>query len=187
MDHYIDLRLLPDPEFPTHELLSALYAKLHRELVKQKSKSIGVSFPGYREKPPTLGDTLRLIAIRYELEKFMEQPWIGSMSSHLAIGSITPVPEGAKHRSLRRVQAKSSPERLRRRQQRRHGLSESDLRQRIPDNLVERLRLPHVRLRSRSTGQVFPLFFRLSLESEEIRGGEFNTYGISHSATIPWF
>lgn len=32
MDHYFDLRVLPDPEFNTEMLMAALFAKLHRAL-----------------------------------------------------------------------------------------------------------------------------------------------------------
>lgn len=32
MDHYLDLRVLPDPEFNTEMLMAALFAKLHRAL-----------------------------------------------------------------------------------------------------------------------------------------------------------
>ena len=30
MEYFVDLELLPDPEFAAHLLLAALYAKLHR-------------------------------------------------------------------------------------------------------------------------------------------------------------
>ena len=33
MDHYLDIRLLPDPEFPAPLLMNALFTKLHRALV----------------------------------------------------------------------------------------------------------------------------------------------------------
>lgn len=33
MDHYLDIRVLPDPEFSAQTLLEALFAKLHRALV----------------------------------------------------------------------------------------------------------------------------------------------------------
>ena len=33
MDHYVDIDVRTDPEFPAHQLMSALYAKLHRALV----------------------------------------------------------------------------------------------------------------------------------------------------------
>ena len=40
MDHYVDIDVRPDPEFPVHQLMSALYAKLHRALVTQGSLGI---------------------------------------------------------------------------------------------------------------------------------------------------
>lgn len=61
MLYYIDIRLLPDPEFPEHQLMGALYTKLHRLLVQLQANRIGVSFPGYQDSPPTLGSTLRLL------------------------------------------------------------------------------------------------------------------------------
>ena len=51
--HYIDITLLPDPEFSHAHLLGALVAKLHRALVQLQSASIGVSFPQYRLRPRT--------------------------------------------------------------------------------------------------------------------------------------
>jgi CRISPR-associated endonuclease Csy4 len=32
MDHYLDIRLRPDPYFPEAMLMGALYSKLHRAL-----------------------------------------------------------------------------------------------------------------------------------------------------------
>lgn len=45
MDHYFDLRVLPDPEFNTEMLMAALFAKLHRALGARGKGDIGVSFP----------------------------------------------------------------------------------------------------------------------------------------------
>ena len=49
MDHYVDIDVQPDPEFPAHQLMEALYAKLHRALMAHNSTSIGVSFPGFSQ------------------------------------------------------------------------------------------------------------------------------------------
>lgn len=38
MDHYIDILLLPDPEFPASMLMGALYNKLHKALVVLDSR-----------------------------------------------------------------------------------------------------------------------------------------------------
>ena len=187
MHHYIDIHLRPDPEFPPHQLMAALYSKLHRVLVALKVSTIGVSFPGYSEMPPTLGNTLRLLGPEADLNRLMQQDWLKGMRDHTAVCPAAIVPADAVHRALRRVQAKSSPERLRRRQVRRHALTADQARERVPDSAVERLRLPFLQLSSASTGQLFRLY--LSLSSPEIANsaGSFNAYGLSGSATIPWF
>jgi len=188
MDHYIDIHLRPDPEFPAHQLMAALYAKLHRGLAQLRLTSVGVSFPGYQEKPPSLGETLRLIGPEQDLARLMAQAWLQGMRDHAEVKDLAPVPKDAVHRSLRRVQAKSSPERLRRRQMRRHGLSEDQARARVPDTAAEALRLPFVTLRSASNGQTFPLFLQLGPPVPITPPkGDFNAYGLSSTATIPWF
>ena len=61
--HYIDITLLPDPEFSHTHLLGALLAKLHRALVQGQTTDIGVSYPQHVVQPLTkrsLGAVLRL-------------------------------------------------------------------------------------------------------------------------------
>ena len=186
MHHYIDIHLRPDPEFPPHQLMAALYSKLHRVLVQLKVSTIGVSFPGYSDMPPTLGNTLRLFGPEADLNQLMQQDWLKGMRDHAEVCRAATVPADAVHRALHRVQAKSNPERLRRRQMRRHGLTQDQARELVPDSAAEKLRLPFVQLGSASTGQVFRLYLRLGLPGSG-SPGSFNAYGLSASATIPWF
>lgn len=44
MDHYIDIRLRPDPDFAPAMLMGALYNKLHRALFDLQAEDLGVSF-----------------------------------------------------------------------------------------------------------------------------------------------
>src|SRR6185436_18881856 len=111
----IDIHLRPDPEFPTHQLMSALYAKLHRWLARTQSNRVAVSFPEYQEVPPSLGGVMRLIGPANELAQLMEHSWMTGMSDHVAVDHAVAVPGDACQRVLRRIQAKSGPERLRRR------------------------------------------------------------------------
>lgn len=187
MSHYIDIHLRPDPEFPPHQLMATLYAKLHRVLAQVHANTIGVSFPGYQTVPVTLGSTLRLVGPKFDLERLMEHGWLTGMRDHTKVTPVVAVPTDAEQRSLRRVQAKSSPERLRRRQMRRHGLTEEQARERVPDSAVELLNLPFVRLASASTGQTFPLYLQLGPAMPVAQAGTFNSYGLSALATIPWF
>ncbi len=51
MDHFLDIRVLPDPEFTEEMLMSALFAKLHRTLGARGTGDIGISFPLVAIKP----------------------------------------------------------------------------------------------------------------------------------------
>lgn len=185
--HHIDIQLLPDPEFPPHQLMAALYAKLHRALSQGGHTAVAVSFPGYDERAPTLGERLRLLGPEADLSRLMEQSWLKGMRDHCVVAAMAAVPSGARHRTLRRVQAHSNPARLRRRLMKRHGLDEAQALQRIPDSAAEQLRLPFVTLSSASTGQSFRLFLRQGPLQSEAQAGSFNAYGLSTTATVPHF
>lgn len=187
LTHYLDIHLRPDPEFAANQLLAALYAKLHRALVQLQSNDLAVGFPGYSDKPMGLGTTLRVFGTAQSLAGLMATPWLSGMADHVQANAPALVPPTACHRHLSRVQAKSNPQRLRRRHMKRHGLSEAQAKERIPDSAAESLRLPFIALRSTSTGQAFPLFLRFGPVESQPVSGTFNAYGLSATATIPWF
>ena len=191
MDHFVDIHLLPDPELPAHVLLGALYAKLHRALVMGDGNAggIAISFPGYSDRPGAinLGRSMRLLGSQPGLQALAGTGWLGSLRDQVNAKQTAAVPTTVMHRSLRRVQAKSSPERLRRRLIKRHGIDEAEARKRIPESAAEMLTLPFLQLRSASTGQNFRLFLRLGPAQATAESGSFNAYGLSTTATIPWF
>lgn len=187
MDHYVDINVRSAPEFPSHQLMSALYAKLHRALVVQGSTSIGVSFPGFDSKVPHLGTLLRLHGNHVALSVLFESDWLTGMRDHVVLTPPMRIPDTAKNRAVRRVQVKSSPERLRRRLMRRHDLNEQEAQQRIPDSSARFAHLPFVQMRSTSTGQTFRLFVDHGPIQLSSVSGDFNAYGLSQNATIPWF
>ena len=187
MDHYIDLRLLPDPEIAQPHLMGALFSKLHLALVAQHNKNIGISFPAVQTEPPWLGDCLRLHGDQAALAGLMARNWLAGMRDHVHATELLAVPPKVSFRVVSRVQAKSNPERLRRRQMRRHGLDAAQALLRVPDTAAERLDLPYVQLRSQSTEQSFRLFIRHGALLETATAGTFGAYGLSAIATIPWF
>ena len=192
MDHFVDIHLLPDPELPAHVLLGALYAKLHRALVMGgdgNACGIAISFPGYSVRPGAihLGRCMRLLGSQPGLQTLAGTGWPGGLRDQVSFHGMAPVPPDAMHRSLRRAQAKSNPERLRRRLIKRHGIDETEARKRIPDSAAEMLTLPFLQLRSSSTGQNFRLYLGLGQAQATAEGGTFNTYGLSATATVPWF
>ena len=187
LGHYIDLRLQPDPEVAPTQLLAALYMRLHRTLAAQGTTGIAVAFPDYSAERHSLGERLRLLGSEAELQPWATGEWLGSVRDHVSVTSLLPVPADAQHRTLRRVQVKSSPERLRRRLMKRHQLSEEQARERIPDNVARTTPLPYVQLASTSTAQQFRLFLVLGAVQEAAPAGDFNAYGLSTTATVPWF
>lgn len=187
MDHYVEIRILPNPEFTAPTLMSVLFGKLHLALIAERTVMVGASFPDMDMDKPAPGSRLRLHGSDNDLNRLMAADWLGGMRDHVRVDRLSIVPTNARHRVVRRVQAKSNPERLRRRMVKRKGVSETEARQAIPDEAAKMLNLPFVTLRSRSTGQPFRLFIEQKpIQSQQV-AGEFNRYGLSAVATVPWF
>jgi len=186
MNMYIEFHLLPDPEHPSTQLMNVLYGKLHLALAELGSGDVGVSFPDAK-KGATLGTRLRLHGTANALERLMRINWTAGMHDYVAQSSVMPVPVDAKFRCCYRVQAKSNPERLRRRMMKRHGVDAETAARKIPDSAAETLNLPYVQIKSLSSGKHFRLFFDLGPLEQVARSGIFNAYGLSRDARVPWF
>lgn len=203
MDHYVDIRLQPDAEFAPAMLMAALFTKLHKALAAGAHHDIGASFPQVQEvaqdapaakpsrtgahPPYRLGLVLRLHGTASALAVLIASDWLRGMRDHVLCGPVQAVPAKHGYRAVNRVQAKSNPERLRRRQMRRHGLSAEQAQARIPDSAAETLDLPFLTLRSQSTAQTFRLFIRHGTIQPEPVQGTFGAYGLSPATTVPWF
>lgn len=184
MDHYQDIRLLPDPEFAPQMLMSALFSKLHKALVQTKMQQVGVSFPRVRQD---LGDTLRLHGSEEALLRLQQSEWLQGMRDHVEQGAIEPIPLNVQYRIVKRVQVKSSAERLLRRSVKKGWLSEEQAREKLAIFGEKRTSLPYVQLKSASTGQHFLLFIEHGPLLDNPATGIFSAYGLSATATVPWF
>ena len=185
--HYIDVTLLPDPEFSHAHLLGALMTKLHRALAQLQADDIGISFPHYSLQPRSLGGLLRLHGSPAALQRLMAQPWLQGMRDHVRITAPASAPPDAPHRAMRRRHFKTNAERLRRRRMKRKGETPEQAATAIPDSVERNAALPYAQLRSASTGQPFCLFIAQGPEQTNATPGSFNTYGLSTTATVPWF
>jgi CRISPR-associated endonuclease Csy4 len=205
MNHYIDLRVRPDPEIATAHILNTVAGRLHLALVRLQSDDIGISFPRFRLvvlpsndappaadssrqlRKPTLGDTLRLHGRHERLRQLMALDWLAGLNDYVVAEGVRPVPLDVQHRIVARRQTHGNAERIRRRQMQRHGLTEQEARARIPDSVEKRLALPFLQLRSQTNGQAYRLFIEHTVCRNEATLGTFNTYGLSTLATVPWF
>ncbi|WP_027859511.1 type I-F CRISPR-associated endoribonuclease Cas6/Csy4 [Marinobacterium jannaschii] len=186
LSHYLEISILPDPEFSTPMLMNALLCKLHRALVSQPEVEVALSFPGYSRDPRSLGDRLRLHGSADALDQ-LGNSWLRGMADHINSTGIEPIPQTASYCTVRRRQFKSSAERLRRRRMKRHGESYEQAAALIPDSVERKSQLPFATLRSTSSGQQFQLFIEQSEATAEPKDGTFNRYGLSQQATVPWF
>jgi len=197
MDHYIEIGLLPDPEFANELLMSTLMQKLHSLLIKLRAKDIGLSWPEYVQppqpnlhEPKRLGQSMRLHGTHASLSVLLQADGLdglGGLRDHLQISPVLPAPAHVTYRSFTRVQAKSNVERMRRRRMKRHNLSAESARECLPEAAAERISEPFVNLRSISTGQSFLLFIRMGPLHDQPHTGNFSNYGLSTHATVPWF
>lgn len=184
MDSYQDIRVLPDPEFKSTMLLSALFAKLHRALAARETGDIGVSFPEHNKTP---GEVLRLHGKRAALEALEATGWRAGLNDYCTSSGVLAVPEVKGWRSVSRVQVKSSADRLIRRSVRKGWITEEEAQQRILNQQDQSSDLPFIQMKSLSSKQAFRLFI---LHGELVPSpleGAFSCYGLSAKATIPWF
>ena len=187
LSHYVEIQILPDPEFPAPVLMSALFSKLHRVLVNNEQSSVGISFPEYSFKPRTLGSTLRLHSEAATLESLMRARWMKGLAEYAEVNALHPVPERVQYCIFKRRQFKTNVERLRRRRMKRHGEDYEQAASAVPSSVAQQPELPFATVRSQSTQQRFNLFVERSDTLAEPIFGPFNYYGLSDTATVPWF
>lgn len=184
MNYYIDIKVLPDPEFTPSILMNALFAKFHRALVEAGHGEVGVSFP---QAQKTLGDRLRLHGSLSVLQRLMGISWLKGLTDYTSVSAITPVPDNCQYRVVKRVQAKSSVERMYRRSVKKGWLTTEEAEIRANDHMEQYLKLPFVQLKSHSSGQEFRLFIQQGKLLDSPEEGKFSAYALSCEATIPWF
>lgn len=185
MNHFLEIKVMPDPEFLEQVLLNALFSKFHRALVFLKEEDVGVSFPDFYKK--NLGTRLRIHGTFSSLEKLIKTDWLKALQSYVMQSGIKEIPAQHEFRVVKRVQAKSNIERLLRRSVAKGWLTEEEANKQLLQKSPKKLELPYLQLRSSSTDQYFRLFIDQSTIVNKPNVGKFNTYGLSNNTTVPWF
>lgn len=184
MNHYVDIRVLPSPDFSVSILMNELFSRLHKALVAFGQGEVGVSFPNVNK---TLGELLRLHGPQLSLQRLMATSWINGFIDYVTVSGISPIPANVSYRIVRRIQVKSSSERLMRRSVRKGWLTEEEAALKISNRCEKSLSLPYLRVKSQSTEQAFRLFIEHGPIVPNPVIGVFSAYGLSSNATIPWF
>ena len=188
MDYYIEIKLLNDPEIGLGFLWKKVFAQVHLALAERGGGTIGVSFPKYGDKVFPMGDTLRLFASTQDtLTALNLREWLARLQDYAAVSAIQKTPDNIQgYAQFSRKQAKTGKERQARRYAKRHHIDYEEALKHY-ENMEEKvLKLPFVMLQSLSSNQEMKLFVEKKPSATEVKG-DFNSYGLSKEATVPWF
>jgi len=183
MDHYIDLHLKPDAEVGEAELSSKVYTKFHKALVTLNTDQIGISFPDVNIKP---GCLFRFHGEKGLLHDLQRLGWIGPLSGYCQISDVLAVPANVHYRTISHKRSNLSRAKLRRLIARGSIDKEGEKRYKIK-MLSQGFDSPYLDLLSSSTGQLHRKFFEFGELQSNVVIGKFDSYGLSKTATIPWF
>jgi CRISPR-associated endonuclease Csy4 len=183
MNHYIDIQLVPDAELPAPVLMNAVFIKLHRGLCDLGSNAIGVSFPNQNG---TLGNRLRLHGDVQELNNLMGLNWIGPMAGYCQVSEIQEAPSGVSYRTVSRKQTNMSQAKLKR-LRKRGSITEDQARDYKAKMFSKGLDNPYLELQSASNGHRHRRYIEFGEIQDHPVSGEFDSFGLSKTATIPWF
>lgn len=183
MNYYMDIKLFPDAEIPATVLMNASYTKLHKALCDLGSTNIGVSFPKYKV---TLGNVLRLHGNQSDLVALQLQNWLGGMAGYCNVSEVLPVPEGVQFRRVSRKQANMSQAKLNR-LLKRGSITEDKAKQYRTKMFTKGLDNPYLELQSGSNGHKHRRYIEFGELQVSSAAGDFDQFGLSKTATVPWF
>lgn len=194
MKHYIEITLIPDGDLGLFLLWSKVYLQLHLALVELKEANslvpVGVSFAEYRsdEKHVMLGSKLRVFASNInDLEKLNLSHWLNRLNDYVHISRIRAVPNAHQHVLVSRVHAPSNVGNLARRYAKRHGISMAESLEKYQNYEAKQPpNLAFIKIKSLSLAHDFTLCILQSVKSTA-QSGFYNTYGLSHTSTVPYW
>ncbi len=184
MNYYVDIQTLPNSDFSNHILMNILFSHLHKLLVEFSKGEVGISFPHVSK---TLGTTLRLHGHQSSLQPLMCISEIKGLRDYIKVSVISQIPEKVSYRVVKRLQTKSSKERLYRRSLQKGWINKEEAVRKISDNSKKISSLPFLKIKSHSTNQAFLLFIEHGPILSDPVPGKFTSYGLSSCATVPWF
>lgn len=183
MDYYLDIEIVPDEEIPIHFIRNKVYAKFHKALFSLNKNNIGVSFPNYKVK---LGNIIRLHGIENSLLTLQDTNWLGGLLGYCESSTIQVIPEKVVYRIISRTQANMTEAKLRR-LIKRGSISSENIKQYKAKMFQQGLDNPYFELISTSNGHKHRRYLSFSKCTNISVSGKFDYFGLSKTATIPWF
>jgi CRISPR-associated endonuclease Csy4 len=183
MNHYIDILIKPDEEMRENVLLNKVYTKLHKALFSLNTTDIGVSFPKYKV---ILGNEIRMHGAEKKLAELQATNWLGSLSGYCEVSAIQVIPDEVLYRTISRKQSNMTEAKLRR-LIKRGAIAQEEIKGYKAKMFQQSLDNPYLELESVSNGHKHRRYLAFGELTESINSGEFDFFGLSKMASIPWF
>lgn len=200
MKYYFDITLVPNAEANLGFLWQKIFQQVHIALVDNKvgdnESAIALSVVDYGDKDFPLGSKLRLLAGSEDaLVKLDIQQWLKRLSDYCHIKPIKNVPDDIKqYARFKRKPVKSIERKAKRRAEHLKKPYAEALAYLVKEGRSAECKLPFINVESQDTkkrgeqgvSSQFLLFIERSL-FEVPASGKFDCYGLSKTATVPWF
>lgn len=198
MKYYIDITLLPDSDVGLGFIWRRVFQQVHIALVDNKvgdnQSAIAIAIVHYRAKAFPLGNKLRLLAdSEKDLLNLDITQWLSRLSDYCHITSIKKVPDTVtQYARFKRKPVKSLFTKAQRRAEHLGKPYEEVLQYLMEQGTTTPCKLPFIKVESQQTKSAghehncFPLFIERAFSSQKI-DGVFDCYGLSKTATVPWF
>lgn len=183
MEYYLDIKIVPDEEVPVYFIRNKIYTKFHKTLSALKSSDIAISFPCYKV---VLGDVIRIHSSEDRLIEFQAQNWLGGLSGYCELTNVKAIPNEVKYRTVSRVQSNMTASKLRR-LIKRSTINATEANQYKAKMFSQGLDNPYLELESSSNGHKHRRYIQFGKLLDDAVLGEFDQFGLSKTATIPWF
>lgn len=186
LDHYIELKAIPQMEMLQTDVIAHALQILHKFLPLYQG-NVGIAFPAYG-LGRSLGGIIRLFAEEQTAKQLHQQIVQSGLQDYLLVSIVQAVPEEVlSHRCYRRVHRKGQSA-IRRTEKylAAQGKWNEEIRQNMQLHQQTQPVFPHVKLKSASTGQQFVLAIQQHISTFP-KEGNFNAYGLSATATLPHF
>ena len=187
MKYYMEIKIMPDePEVSQAFVADRVFNILHGAMAAAGRGRVGVGLPDLvsQGKDMGLGGRIRLFSNEKTiLENLYIEKALDRYEDYTLVGDILETPHCAIHAVYRRRQAKSQS-RLAKRKARRESLPEKKVASEWKRGRERRLRLPFVTVRSGTNSM------KIHIEKTHYTApveGEFSSYGLSATATVPEF
>ena len=183
IDHFIEVAIKPDAEMSESVLLNKVYAKFHQALLTLNASDIGVSFP---EQDVALGLVMRLHSTESRLLELESLQWLDELIAYCLVTKVTQVPDQCQHRTISHKQSTMTLSKLRRLTNR-GAISPAKAKEYRARISSEGLGDPFLELEGELNGERHRKYIVPGNLLSEPVAGDFDQFGLSKTATIPWF